>query len=180
MQRRGPVAPFGMQLQIATVPLHGGSREGGIRENSPTSARLRKWRRSWRRRSISARRPLSSIARSTVGELPVSRISRMIRVEPGPIPESRGKAPSGPTRSGRGASSPRITAAARLYPTFLAATTVRTPGRAGIPDHGVEICVGPELLQGHRSLPQWSGAFCVPVIRQWHRICLRICTLTCL
>jgi hypothetical protein len=43
-----------------------------------TSARLRKCRRSSRRRSISDRRSLASIARSTVGDSPVSRISRMI------------------------------------------------------------------------------------------------------
>ena len=84
-----------------------------------TSARLRKCRRSCRRRSISARRPLSSIARSTVDDPPVSRISRMTRADPGPIPGIRGNAPPESTRSVRGTPSARIAAAARLYPNIF-------------------------------------------------------------
>src|SRR5690606_12476850 len=48
-----------------------------------------------------------------------SRTSRMIRVEPGPIPGIFGRVRSGPTRSVSGVSRARTTAAARLYPNIL-------------------------------------------------------------
>src|SRR4029453_4183633 len=81
-----------------------------------TSARLRKCRRSLRRRSMSSRRSLRSMARSTVGEPPVSSISSMTRAEPGPIPAIFGSRPPSAMRSVSGVSSARTAAAARLYP----------------------------------------------------------------
>ncbi len=35
LRRRGAVAPFGVHLQVAAVLLKSGTRERGIRENSP-------------------------------------------------------------------------------------------------------------------------------------------------
>jgi hypothetical protein len=68
---------------------------------------------------MSARRPLLSIACSTVGDPPVSSTSRMTRAEPGPIPGILGHVPSGLTTSVSGMSSAKIAAAARLYPNIF-------------------------------------------------------------
>jgi hypothetical protein len=107
-------------LQIPAILLDRRTCQRAIREN-PSDLRTAEKVAAQLPSAVDIRTAAALVdrARSTVGDPPVSRISRMIRVEPGPIPGIRGKAPLGSTRSGRGTSSPRIADAARLYPNIF-------------------------------------------------------------
>ena len=97
-ESRAAVAPFGVHLQVAAIvlPVTGPSSAGSPRDTRSTSARLRKWRRSWPSPldvGAAAARVRPPVRRSATRRS--SRTSSMTRVEPGPMPEILGNAPSG-------------------------------------------------------------------------------------
>ena len=114
LYRRMAVAPFGVHLQVPAVLLQRGTRKCGIREDAPDFGAAEEVPPKLAS-PLDVYAAVAPVDRLFDGRrLAVSRSSRMTRVDPGPIPEIRGKAPSGPTRSVKGRSRARIAAAARL------------------------------------------------------------------
>ena len=84
--RLDPIAPHRIDLVVAAIVFDVNDTGTSSAMSRTTSARLRKPVCSARRRAISCCCPLSTIARSTVGEKPCSSTSRMMRVDAGPMP----------------------------------------------------------------------------------------------
>ena len=114
LDRRSTIAPFGVHLQIAAVPLQAGAIEGGIREDTPHF-------RAAEELPAKLTPPLNVGAtlapfdglfdgRRSAGLQDLADHARRSRPDAG----IRGRAPSGPSKSVNGVSSERMAAAARL------------------------------------------------------------------
>ena len=131
------VAVDRMHLQIAAIVSRGRPINFALASAAFTSARLRKPDRSPRRRPISTALPLDAITASTVGDVPVVRISRMIRADEGPMLGIFLSVPSGcrqPSRSVR--RDPESPPRRGDSPTDVAATPAPRQDRGAPPRSG--------------------------------------------